>query len=214
MKKLFVALMVVFLALCLASCGKDEPKQREEAGSKDGKQKEEEFTKETAEAFIAKFYTAMMIDRDFDVVYQSMIPEDKVDVISREYTSEYDDPASDFNLYKEMKEELAEVWEGPEVYTFKILACEEVTEAREVWRMYHDEIGDVPDSELKAMREDVLDRIKDADVTVPSGEPVYVATVRWSTYIDGEYYEEVKLVSVYQYKGKMYMGSIDLGDMF
>ena len=80
--------------------------------------------------------------------------------------------------------------------------------------MYHDEIGDVPDSELKAMREDVLDRIKDADVTVPSGDPVYVAAVRWSTYIDDEYYEEVKLVSVYQYKDKMYMGSIDLGDMF
>ena len=174
----------------------------------DDQKSEGEFSAETAREFIFDFYMAFMIDEDFDVVYQSIVPKDRENDISERYISKYGSDPSDFNLYSTMQAELKEAWEEDIKPAFKILACQEIMEARDVYRAHEHETGDVKDVELEEMRRDVVNRIEDAGVTVADSDLIYVAAVQWWTYIDDEYYEEVKLVGVYQYKGRMYIGSI------
>ena len=218
MKRVLAIVLILLFVLSAAACGnsesdsgdgKDSGKNSttEKTDTKEKKEEKVELTKETAKEFLENFYRAL-VKGDIDAIYEAAFPEDRLEYIREEYGAETN---------AELKDKLRRDLETDEEYkdlTFTILAVSDIRDAKDVWQIYNDKVGDPTNEELQAMYDDVVDHIESIGTKYPKGDPICVAAVRWSATIEGEYYEEMDLVSVYIYKGKLYIGSIYCEEWF
>lgn len=163
LKKIIAAVMAGVLLAGVSACSKDKDK--------------DEFD---PEEYLSDFYTALLIDHDFDHVFECSVPDELYDEIERSYLSDFDDPPADYDLYEYEKRSYEGVieYEDEEGYSdfwFKIISCEEV--------------------------EDPADDGQDP------GTPVYSAVVKWGcTMPDGDDYEETEDdLTIYCLNGSWYL---------